>query len=238
MKKTFNLLTTLAVLFSGQVWSQQSVESQLNDCVKNEQIKQTAVGALVGGLFGAFLASSQGKDTTKGAAAGAVAGAAGGWILAYNTAVATCQKAHPDWIPNAKLQRTKDYDRVRNEINYKAPQGIISRVVSLNAPQEVKAGSAIDIKSTFQVMTPDGAETKITLTREMTTIVDGKPNPTAISNAKPTELLTIEPGEQQDVVHIQLPSELKAGVVIRYSFGVSVGGQNSVPSTVDIKVVE
>lgn len=229
------LVVCLAIL-SSNAKAQESTNSQMDECVKKEQITKAALGAVIGAATGWFAAARTGNDARKGAVAGAVVGGAGGWLIAYNTAIDTCQKEHSDWIPEANLKRTKDYARVMQETRYTPSQGITSHVTKVNANKQIEVGGVFDITSTFQVMTPDGAETKVTISRKMFTTIEGKETEVKIVSTRPNEEKTVEPGEHQDTVHITAPPDLKSGNRIRYVFGVSVDGKTVNENSVTIAI--
>ena len=57
-------------------------------------------------------------------------GGIAGFATAYYTAVDTCFKKNPAWLPESDIQHTKDYDKVKREIRYKPSQGIVTRTES------------------------------------------------------------------------------------------------------------
>lgn len=223
MKKfPYALMASIALLGS-HAQAQESTNSQMDDCVKKEQVTKAAVGAALGALTGWFAAARTGGDAKKGALAGAVVGGGAGWLIAYNTAIDTCQKEHADWIPEANLVRTKNYEEVKKNTRYTPAKGITSTVIAVDA-KSVEAGT-FEMSSTFQVMTPDGAETKVVLTRKMFTTIDGKEEEVKIASSRPNEERTVEPGQHMDTVRIHVPADLKAGSKVRYVFGVSTDGK-------------
>lgn len=79
-------------------------------------------------------------------------------------------------------------------------------------PATVKAGEALDIASTFIVLTPNGAETPVTLERKLFAIVEGKETPLTFTG-KNNEERTVEPGEHQDTA--RLPIDRGSGPGLR-----------------------
>lgn len=195
--------------------------------------KGAGAGAIAG--LGASLFSNN-KDALKNAAIGAVVGGAAGFATAYFTAIDTCYKKNPSWIPESNIERTKAYAQVKRETKYKPAEGIKAKATKIAMASTVKAGEAADIGSTFIVLTPDGAETVVTLQRKLFAIVEGKE--TALTfTGKNTEERTVEPGEHKDTAHLPIPSDTKAGTQYRYEFSVSAGGKpfSSVNSTVTVQ---
>lgn len=218
--------------------SQESTNTDLDSCVHQQQIILTAKGAGVGAIagLGASLFSNNKKDAVKGAAIGAVVGGAAGFATAYFTAIDTCYKQNPSWIPESKIERTKAYAQVKKEQKYKSSEGIKTLATKITMPSTVKAGEALDIVSTFIVLTPDGAETAITLERKLFAIIDGKETPITFTG-KNNEERTVEPGEHKDTAHLPIPSDIKAGTQYRFEFGVTAGGKpaSTVTSTVTVQ---
>lgn len=215
--------------------AQESANTDLDSCVKEEQIALTAKGAGAGAIagLGAAIFSKKKDDALKNAAIGAVVGGAAGFATAYFTAIDTCYKKNPSWIPESKIERTKAYAQVKKETKYKPAEGIKAQATKIAMPATVKAGEALDIASTFIVLTPDGAETQVTLERKLFVIVEGKE--TALTfTGKNIEERTVEPGEHQDTAHLPIPSDTQVGTQYRYQFSVSAGGKpvSSVTSTV------
>ena len=168
MKKvTYALLAALSVTTAVQ--AQESANAELDACVRDEQIALTAKGAGLGALAGlsATLFSGNKDDALKKAAIGAAVGGAAGFATAYFTAIDTCFKKNPSWIPESKIERTQDYAEAKKAANYKPSQGIKVQAVKLVMPSKAKAGSTLDATSRFYVLTPDGAETEVTIERKL-----------------------------------------------------------------------
>lgn len=218
--------------------AQESANTDLDACVKQEQIALTAKGAGAGAIagLGAALFSKNGNDALKNAAIGAVVGGAAGFATAYFTAIDTCYKKNPSWIPESKIERTKAYAQVKKETKYKPSEGIKAQATKIAMPAVIKAGEALNIASTFIVLTPNGAETPVTLERKLFAIVDGKETPLTFTG-KTNEERTVEPGEHRDNARLPIPPDAKAGTQYRYEFGVLAGGKSvsSVSSTVTVQ---
>ena len=117
---------------------------------------------------------------------------------------------NPAWIPESKLNRTKDYDKIKKEIHYNAKQGPLARMQSIRVPGPVTANSQAEVTSTFIVMTPNGADAPVTIDRKLFVIADGKETEVAFPGHS-FQQLTLEPGKQQDVSHIPDSSRRQAG---------------------------
>jgi hypothetical protein len=214
--------------------AQESANDDLNSCVKKEQIVTTAKGAGLGALagLGAMLVAHKKEDAGKAALIGAVAGGVAGFATAYFTAVDTCFKKNPSWIPESKLQRTKDYDKVKREIHYRASQGTVTKVESVRVADTVAAGSQAEITSTFIVMTPKGDDAPVTIERKLFSVSDdSKESPVPFPGHTDSQQITLEPGEQQDVVHLPISGDQKPGS--KYHVQVSVASGGHAPATSD-----
>ncbi len=219
-------LAALMCLTSIATHAQESVNPELDKCVKDEQIALTAKGAGMGALtgLGMGLLSGNKEEALKKAAAGAVVGGAAGFATAYFTANEACQKKNPSWIPESEIVRTKDYAKVKKDTKYQPKEGIKAAATKLDMPTSVKAGTTLDLASTFYVLTPDGAETSVTLERKLFAIVDGKEIPLPYTG-KGTEVRTFEPGEHKDTGKLPIQSNVQAGTQYRYEFSVTVAGK-------------
>lgn len=233
----FFIRTLLLANAVSAAYAQESVEKQLDDCVKKEQVMGAVKGAAMGALAGFTAAMFSGKsdNAAKGALLGAAAGGAGGWLVAYNTAIDTCQKANPEWIPESKIERTKNMVQVQNETKYNKKQGIVANVLKVNAASTVKAGDKAEIKSVFTVLTPDGAETPIAIERKLFSLVDGKESEIKLLG-NPSEQKTVEPGEHTDTVSPQIPTNARTGEKFRFEFKVSAGGKPATKSSAEFTV--
>lgn len=234
MKKfTFVFLAFLSATTAVQ--AQESANAELDACVRDEQITLTAKGAGLGALAGlsAGLFSGNKDNTVKKAAIGAAVGGAAGFATAYFTAIDTCFKKNPSWIPESKIERTQDYTEAKNAANYKPSQGIKVEAIKLVMPSTAKAGATLDAASSFYVLTPDGAETEVTIERKLFSIVDG--NETQVTfNGKTTEQSIMQPGRHSDIARLPIPAKAQAGTKYRIEFSVSAGGKP--PSTVQATV--
>ncbi|MDR5770099.1 MULTISPECIES: DUF4998 domain-containing protein [unclassified Caballeronia] len=222
------IAVAVGMLFmSTGAFAQESAYDDLNSCVKKEQVLTTAKGAGLGALAGlsAMLVAHKKEDAGKAALIGAVAGGVAGFATAYYTAVDTCYKKNPSWIPESKLQRTKDFDKVKKEIRYTPKQGPLTKVRSIDVPGAITAGSQPEVTSNFIVMTPRGDDAPITIERKLFVVDGDKPTevPFQTQNGA-TQQLTVEPGEQQDTVHVPIPPDAKPGSKFIYQVSVALEG--------------
>jgi hypothetical protein len=216
--------------------AQESATSELDSCVVQEQVISTAKGAglgVVAGLGAALFGKNKDDSIKKaaiGAAVGGVVGAAAGFTTAYFTAIDACYKKNPSWIPESKIERTKQYAQVKKEIGYNAKQGPKALVSKIDMPATAKAGDKIDMASRFIAMTPDGTEANVTLERTLTVIEDGKETLLPFPG-KVREERTVEPGENVDTSRLPIPSEAKSGTQYRYEFAASIAGKPASTAT-------
>ena len=220
--------------------AQESAYKDLNDCTKSEQIKATMTGALSGALagFGAAFLSGKSDKAGQAAALGGVAGGAIGFATAYYNAIGTCQKLNPSWIPESSLARdpAKSYAQVNAENRYRASDGIRMVIKSIDMPESARPGEQVDVNTTFDVMTPDGAETAVVLDRQLFAIVNGKETPVPFP-ARPIEERTVAAGRSIDSVRLPITSDAVAGTVYRVQF--SVAPRSGAPNVMSkmIKVI-
>lgn len=220
----FSLFFVSLMAVSGISKAQESAYADLDACTKDQQIKLTAKGAVTGllaGFGGAFLAGKK-DDAVKVAAIGAAAGGAAGFATAYYTAIETCQKLNANWITESKLVRdpSKSYAQVMKENNYKAKDGIKLLTKNIGVPSAVKAGSSLPIESTFDVMTPDGAETSVVIDHKLYVMEDGTEKLIYPKETKSPQR-RVEAGRNTDSGAIPIASEVKAGTVYRVEFSVT-----------------
>ena len=207
------------------VQAQESADAALNSCVKKEQVLSTAKGVGLGAIagIGAMFAVHKTQDAGKAALIGAVAGGIAGFATAYYTAVDTCFKKNPAWIPESKLERTKDFDSVKHQIGYRADQGPLTKVRSVRVSAPVTPGGQAEVTSDFIVMNPHGDDAPITIQRKLFVDTDGKETELAFPGGG-SQQITVEPGEQRNVVHIPIPQDAKPGSDYRIEVGVSTEG--------------
>ncbi|RQW26593.1 hypothetical protein EHS17_09370 [Rhodobacteraceae bacterium CH30] len=225
---------------SGQLYAAESAYEDLNSCAIKEQVIMTAKGAGIGALtgFGAALLSGKKDDMVKGALIGAVGGGVAGFATAYYTALETCHKKNPDWIPEAQLERTKSYEQVKKELKYSKKNGLIAKPNKLNTPETIKAGESFDVGSTYYVMTPDGAEVSVVIERRLFIVKDGQETAVYFPvNPKDKDPRVVEPGAYTDSVKLMTPSGLKEGDVLKVEVGISVEGKKASLISKTVKIV-
>ena len=219
------IAATSLLQLSSNVQAQESANAELDSCVRNEQIVTTAKGAGAGAIAGlsAMFVAHKSNDAVKGALIGAAVGGVAGFATAYYTAVDTCYKKNPAWKPESKLERTQSYSDLKKKIKYKPSQGIVARAESVDVAAPVKADSQAEMNSTFYVMTPDGAETNVTVERKLF-VVTGDKEEQVIFPGDATQAYTVAGGEQRDTVRIPIAKDTKAGTVYRVEFDVAAAG--------------
>jgi gas vesicle protein len=225
LRRAATALAFVSTLTPLQVAAQQSAYADLNECTKQEQIKLTAQGAALGALAGLFTAKKD-EDRGRNALAGAAVGGAAGFLTAYFTAVNTCFKLNPSWIPENQLVRDpgRSYDQVKSENRYTPNQGVRVAFKSLTAPRTARSGESLNIASVYDVMSPDGAEASIAVDRKLYNIVRGQATELSFPG-KTNEQRTVEVGRVSEVVKLQLPNGIEAGTVFKVLVSVSVVGQ-------------
>jgi hypothetical protein len=212
----------MLILATG-VKAQESANDDLNSCVRKEQIVTTAKGAGIGALTGlaAMLVSNKKDDAVKGAVVGAAVGGIAGFATAYYTAIDTCFKKNPSWIPESDIQHTKSFDKVKKELKYKSSQGVVVKAGAVTVNGPVKAGGQAVVNSSFALMTPDGAERPVTIERKLYVIGDDGKETLVQFPGRTSEERTFAPGEQIDTVRIPISHDAKAGNAYRVEFSVA-----------------
>jgi hypothetical protein len=224
-----------------QVSAQESATDDLNSCVRKEQILTTAKGAGIGAVtgFAAMLVSNKKNDALKGAAVGAAVGGIAGFATAYYTAIDTCYKKNPSWVPESNIQHTKSFDKVKKELKYKSSQGVVVRANTVSIDGPVKADGQAVVNSTFALMTPDGAEHPVSVERKLYVIGDdGKETLVQFPGHSAAEEHTFEPGEVTDTVRIPIPHDAKPGNLYRVEFSVAADNKPASVATEKFKVSE
>jgi hypothetical protein len=221
------------LFLSTTTYAQESANAELNSCVKKEQVLATAKGAGIGALTGlsAMLVTHKKDDAVKGALIGAAVGGVAGFLTAYYTAINTCYKQNPSWIPESQIQRTESYEAVKKEINYKPAQGVIAQADAVAIDGPVKPDGQAVVNSTFIVMTPDGAEAPVTIERKLYVVGSDGKEALVDFPGHASEQHTFEPGQQQDTVHIPIPHDAKPGSAYRVEFSVAADNKPASTST-------
>lgn len=213
------LLIMILSNVNSKVIAAESADEALNSCVKQKQIKGAVTGAIFGAFAGLFASSD---NNAAGAAIGAAAGSLAGWAYTAYTANNACITEHPEWIPESKLERVGDYKTVLQEESYNPRKdGIKLRVASIDAPATVKSNDKPEIVTTFVVLTPDGSETKVDLTRKLFLTASGQDEKEVPFPGNPRETRTFEPGKIVDKVYPKIYGE--PGDKLRYEVALSDG---------------
>lgn len=241
------VLGACCLLANESALAQQSVNKDLDSCIFKERATYTVAGAATGAAAAVVTdwfkkatappeKKNQPDNTAKHAAIGAVAGGVIGLIASYYTAVDNCYKKNPAWIPESNIKRTKSYNATVAELGYKPAMGILVRAKSVSMPATIRPGGTLEITSTFQVMTPNGSETEVTIERRLFGIAGGETKQLPFTG-KGTEQRTVEPGEQTSVDHVPVPADVAVGAMFRVEYLVSVAGKppSSASATVTVK---
>lgn len=232
LTQTALMLSAMGLLVAATASAQESAYQDLNACTKGEQIKSTAKGAIAGaftGLGAAFLTGKK-DDAGKAALIGAAAGGAIGFATAYYSAIDTCYKMNPTWVPESKLVRdpSTSYAQVNKENNYKPKDGVKVIIKQVEMASYAKPGSKVDINSTFDVMTPDGAETPVMIDRKLFAIDGGKETivPFPGNNASNGRANVVQPGRNTDFEKLPIATDAKPGSTYRVEISVAAAGKD------------
>lgn len=213
------LLVMVISQLNNKVLAAESADEALNSCVKQKQIKGAVTGAIVGALAGLF---ASGDRKGAGAAIGAAAGSIAGWAYTAYTANSACIGEHPEWIPESRLERVGDYQAVLQEESYNPRKdGVKLRIASIDAPTTVKSNDKPEIITTFVVLTPNGAETKVDLTRKLFLTPAGQEEKEVPFPGNAKESRVFEPGKITDIVSPKIYGE--KGDKLRYEVALSDG---------------
>jgi hypothetical protein len=220
--------------------AQESVNAQLDACIREQQraasVQGAALGAL-GKLSSALLSRrderrSEGRQLALSVGGGSGMGLASAWFKAAGS----CYEQHPDWIPASQLQRSADYAQAIAETGYRPEQGLLLQLRALQMPDRVRAGAQLEIRSSFILLTPQGEEAEVRIERRLFAIADGQEQALAFTgHARETRVLA--PGESQDLARLPIPREVPVGVTYRYEFSVSAAGlpTRSLSATVQVE---
>ena len=224
-------ISIMAVLLSlsSVSFAEESAYEDLNACTKDQQIKLTAKGVVAGALTGLGAAFLSGKkdDAGKAAVVGAVVGGAAGFATAYYTAMDSCIKLNPSWVLESQIVRDpkKSYSQVNKENKYTPKEGVKVLAKKIDMATSIKPGSILEINSTFDLMTPDGAETPVVIERKLFAVADGKETATTIPGKSLPEEHTTAAGRSKDSVKLPIAQGMASGSVFRVEFSVAAGGK-------------
>lgn len=233
-KKQIAFAVTISILFSSSVLAAESASEQLNKCVKDEQVKKAATGAVIGAATGFLGALAAGKKDKAAAATGLglVAGAGAGWLQAYMTANQTCRVAHPEWLAESEIARdsTKKYDLVKKEHKYKGKTKA-AYIQDITPQLDPNNPSRVTIQSTYDILTPDGAETPVTITRQLFIITKDKTEEVQLLDNRNSEQRTLDVGRNIDAISFNFASPPKesgvdaANIKYRLDITLSIDGK-------------
>jgi hypothetical protein len=226
------VVSALLLVSMNAAFAQESAYADLNACTKNEQIKSTAKGAAIGALSGLGAAFLSGKKDNAGKAAfaGALVGGGVGFATAYYSAIDTCYKLNPSWMPESKLVRdpSKTYQQVNKENHYQPKEGVKVLVKQFDVAPTVKPGAKLPLNGTFDLMTPNGAETAVMIDRKLFVVEDGKetalPFPSG-DKAQNGQSTVVEAGRNVSNVQLPIGEDAKPGTVYRVDFSVAAAGK-------------
>jgi hypothetical protein len=202
---------------------QESVNKDLDACIRTEQLQSTAKGAAVGALVGFLSAHGSDKKQVAGkrAAAGAVIGGAAGFITAYYKAVGTCYEKNPSWRPESQVQRSGDYEQVKAQVGYRPEMGPIVKVLGLSSTPTVKPGAQAEVIAKIVSLTPDGSEQDVVFERKLFVQQEGGKEEELPGLAQPREQRKLEAGAFTDQVVLPIPSGATPGTKLRYQISVA-----------------
>jgi hypothetical protein len=242
VRNSVRLLTVAAALqlFTVNAVAQESAYADLDACTRSEQIKLTAKGALAGalaGFSGAFLTGNREK-AGKAALAGALGGGAIGLATAFYTAIETCKKLNPGWITESTLVRDtgRTYAQVKKEHQYVPKQGVVLRMHDMTMSGETRPGSEVAIGTYYDVMTPDGAETPVVLSRKLYVIADGNEKAVPFPMAE-LATRTVEAGRNKESLNLPIPADAKPGTEYRVELSAAAGDQAATSLSRTVKVI-
>lgn len=223
------LLLLLALALPAQ--AQQSANAELDACIQGEQRSKARKGAVLGflgGLVGGVSSSHQGSGGGGGVGVQIGLGTAGGGALgltvAYYTAVETCLREHPQWIPASRLVRDADYGNTVARHAYDPAQGPRAQALGIEGPSEVAPGSELALQGRLLLLTPQGEEARVEIERRFFVRADGEEKELRYLGHT-QELRVLSPGEHLDGARLPIPKELPAGVEFRYQLVVRLAGQ-------------
>lgn len=227
-------------LYAAGAMAQESAYADLNACTSGEQARLATKGAAIGllsGLGGAFATGHKDK-AAKAALIGAAAGGAVGWATAYYTAIDTCKKMNPSWIPESKLVRdpSKSYTQVKQEYNYRPNDGVLVKVHDIGMPTSVHPGETVPVDAVYDVMTPDNAEANVVIERKLFVNTNGKetqmPFPSTGNASR-----TVEAGRNHENLSVPTPSSATPGTVYRVEMTASASGKPPVTLSKSVTII-
>lgn len=232
------LIAVTLVAATLQLQAQETVNKDLDACIRHKKITMTLKGAAIGGLTGlaaSFLGKPKSKNVITNVAIGAVAGGAIGYATAYFKAADNCLKENPSWVPESKIERSKDYAETVQEYGYDRKHGNLIKISKIEMVSTAKPGETIDINAYFVVLTPNGEESKVNIERKLFAIADGKEELIPFLG-RTREERTVEAGEQIDKSQLPIPSDAPVGVAYRIEYLLSADDQTPSQASATVTV--
>lgn len=232
----------LGLAFAPPLRAQQSVNAALDQCIRGEQRSSGLTGGLLGALGGLGMhlgRRSEDRGNERGGISvslGASAGGAMGLASAYFNAAGSCFRKHPEWLPESRLERGQDVEALARETDYRPEQGLLARSTQVDMPAQARPDSAVEVRSRFILLTPDGAETVVQIERLLFAVVEGKESALPLP-AQAQEQRALPPGEHLDRVRLPIPKEAPLGTVYRLEFRVRVGDQPASSAQAQVQVI-
>lgn len=237
------LLPALGPLAAPPSWAQQSASAALDECIRGQQRSSGLTGGLLGALggLGIHLGRRNGDDrgNERGGVSislGAGTGGALGLASAYFNATGACFKQHPEWVPESRLERGQDYDTLVQQTAYRPEQGLLARSTQVEMPAQARPETAVEVRSRFILLTPDGAEASVQIERRLFAVVEGQENALPLP-AQAQEKRVLPPGEHLDLVRLPIPKDAPLGTVYRLEFRISVGEQPASSAQAQVQVI-
>lgn len=227
MKTAWLLLMALAL----PVQAQQSVNAELDACIRSEQRSKARTGAVLGFLGGLLggVSHSRGEGRSGGVGVqvgvGTAGGGAAGLAVAYYTAVERCLSEHPQWIPASRLERDGEYADTLARHAYEPSQGPRAEVLAIDGPDTVKAGESLELQGHLLLLTPQGDEARVSVERRFYVRAEADAPEQELRYLGHTEeQRVLGPGEHRDWARLPIPKDLPAGVVFRYQLLLRLDG--------------
>lgn len=222
--------------------AQESANRALEQCIRGQQRSSGAIGGLLGALGGLGLhlgRSSEDRSTERGGISvslGAGAGSALGLASAYFNAAGACFKKHPEWLPESRLERGQDVNGLMHDTGYRPEQGLLARSTQVDMPAQARPDSAVEVRSRFILLTPDGAEAAVQIERLLFAVVEGQESALPLP-AQAREQRVLPPGEHLDLVHLPIPKDAPLGTIYRLEFRIRVGEQPVSSAQAQVRVL-
>ena len=221
-------LVLLALAWCLPAAAQQAVNADLDACIHEVQRTEARKGAVLGflgGLGGGVAGVRQGDGGSVGihVGVGTASGGALGLAVAYYTAVDSCLKKNPSWIPASRLERSAQYADAVAKHAYEPRQGIVMQALGIEGPSSVVAGAELVLQGRLLLLTPLGDEQPVEIERRF--FVRSDKDEKALRHLGHTqERRVLGAGEHLDEARLPIPGSLPAGVEFRYVLLVRMEG--------------